>query len=138
MASVPVIPFVPGGAGRRSGFERTRALLAQALLWPVHVARARRQLARIAAMSDRELRDIGLMRHDVRNATALRLDEDPTRYLAFGRHGPASGAARARRAGAIHRDGAGLRVRPGATGSGGVPASIWVSRASSRQVNSST
>ena len=82
MASVPVIPFVPGGAGRRSGFERTRALLAQALLWPVHVARARRQLARIAAMSDRELRDIGLMRHDVRNATALRLDEDPTRYLA--------------------------------------------------------
>lgn len=58
------------------------ALLARALLWPARVFSARAELARLAEMSDRDLRDIGLMRQDLRNATALPLDADPTRYLA--------------------------------------------------------
>ena len=83
MASVPIIPFlVEGRAGQRSGLEFACTHLRQALLWPVRVARGRRELARIAALSDRELGDIGLTRHDVRNASALSLDEDPTRYFA--------------------------------------------------------
>lgn len=52
------------------------------ILWPVHVARARRELAQLAAFSEYELRDIGLSAQDLRNATALPLDSDPTLFLA--------------------------------------------------------
>jgi uncharacterized protein YjiS (DUF1127 family) len=83
MTSVPGIPMLGEDHGpHRAGVASTRALLGEALLWPARIVRARREFARIAALSDRELRDIGLMRHDLRNATALPLDEDPTRYLA--------------------------------------------------------
>ena len=37
---------------------------------------------RLATLRDHELRDIGLTRQDLRSATALPLDEDPTRFLA--------------------------------------------------------
>ena len=56
--------------------------LKRLLLWPVHVARARRDFAQLASMNDHELRDIGLARHDIANATALASDEDPTLMLA--------------------------------------------------------
>jgi uncharacterized protein YjiS (DUF1127 family) len=50
--------------------------------WPVRHVRARRNLAVLAAMSDMQLKDIGLYRADVMSATALPRDEDPTPQLA--------------------------------------------------------
>ena len=50
--------------------------------WPVRYVRARRNLAVLAAMSDMQLKDIGLYRADVTSATALPRDEDPTPQLA--------------------------------------------------------
>ena len=58
-----------------------KALL-RLLLWPARVAQARRDLAMLGSMSDHELSDIGLSRQDLRNATALPPDADPT--AAFG------------------------------------------------------
>jgi uncharacterized protein YjiS (DUF1127 family) len=52
------------------------------VLWPARVARARGELALLARFSEHELRDIGLSSQDLRNATALPLDADPTRFLA--------------------------------------------------------
>ncbi|WP_158554697.1 DUF1127 domain-containing protein [Methylovirgula sp. 4M-Z18] len=52
------------------------------VLWPSRVAAARRTMRHLAAMSDYELRDIGLGRYDVLNAASGRLDEDPTIRLA--------------------------------------------------------
>jgi uncharacterized protein YjiS (DUF1127 family) len=73
---------------------RRRARLAdmfrRLLAWPAHVAEARRTLARLGQMSDRELGDIGLLRSDLADASALPRDEDPGRRLAQTR------AARAR------------------------------------------
>ena len=67
-------------------FARATKVAARALkrllLWPVHVARARRDFAQLAAMNDHELKDIGLARHDIANATALAGDEDATLMLA--------------------------------------------------------
>lgn len=40
-------------------------------LWPFRVGEKRRLLGTLAALSDRELRDIGLTRGDLRDATAL-------------------------------------------------------------------
>ena len=56
-------------------------VLKRLLLWPAHVARARREFAQLAAMNDHELRDIGLARQDIANVTALAGDEDPTLML---------------------------------------------------------
>lgn len=55
---------------------------AQFALWPARVAQARAAFAQLAAMDARELADIGLAAQDLRDATALALDEDPTRALA--------------------------------------------------------
>ena len=68
---------VRGTAGRR--FAK---LLVRIVMWPARVARARRDLAQLAAMSDHELADIGLGRHDLRDAAAQPLDGDPTAALA--------------------------------------------------------
>lgn len=75
--------------GRRSSgsnFERhAKSLVAglqRALSWPFEVAHARADLAKLGGLSDYELRDIGLSRQDLRNATALALDQDPTQFLA--------------------------------------------------------
>ena len=51
------------------------------LAWPIRVLRARRLLARLGAMDDRELRDIGLYRQDLRDSLALRPDADPSIML---------------------------------------------------------
>ncbi|HLJ71786.1 MAG TPA: DUF1127 domain-containing protein [Roseiarcus sp.] len=58
-----------------------RSLLWRVAAWPLRVLAARRAMAALGAMSDRELADVGLYRQDLRDATALRLGEDPTALL---------------------------------------------------------
>lgn len=80
---------------------RRRATLAglvhRALGWPARVIAARKTLTQLGQMSDRELSDIGLLRADLADCTALPLDDDPGERLA---------RARATRAwyGPSHRD----------------------------------
>jgi uncharacterized protein YjiS (DUF1127 family) len=57
----------------------------RALGWPARVVEARRTLAQLAQMSDRELSDIGLLRSDLADASALPRDEDPGERLARAR-----------------------------------------------------
>ena len=57
--------------------------IVHACLWPARVAQARRDLALLASLDDRDLADIGLGRHDLRDATAFGLGEDPTEMLAM-------------------------------------------------------
>jgi uncharacterized protein YjiS (DUF1127 family) len=49
--------------------------------WPFRVAAARAAVRQLAGMNERELADIGLTRQDLRDVTALPLDEDPTRIF---------------------------------------------------------
>ena len=56
--------------------------IVHARLWPARVAQARRDLAMPASLDDRDLADIGLGRHDLRDATAVGLGKDPTELLA--------------------------------------------------------
>ncbi len=65
----------------RSG-ARLGAVVWRALSWPARVAEARRTLAFLGQMTDRELSDIGLLRSDLVDCAALPLDEDPSRRLA--------------------------------------------------------
>jgi uncharacterized protein YjiS (DUF1127 family) len=58
-----------------AGARRTAA-------WPFQVAAARATLRSLAGMDHRELADIGLTRIDLRDASALALDCDPTALLA--------------------------------------------------------
>jgi uncharacterized protein YjiS (DUF1127 family) len=51
------------------------------LTWPARVSEARRTMSELARMSEYELRDIGLTRSDVNDATALPLDADPSGLL---------------------------------------------------------
>ena len=68
---------------------RRRATLAglvhRALGWPARVIAARKTLAQLGQMSDRELSDIGLLRADLADCTALPLDDDPGERLARAR-----------------------------------------------------
>ena len=66
-------------ARRRNGLS---AVVWRALGWPARVMEARRTLAQLGQMSDRELSDIGLLRSDLANCTALHLDDDPSERLA--------------------------------------------------------
>ena len=52
-----------------------------ALRWPVRITEARRLMRQVGGMSDHELRDIGLTRHDVWDATALPHGADPSRLF---------------------------------------------------------
>jgi uncharacterized protein YjiS (DUF1127 family) len=54
----------------------------RAASWPFRVAAARATLRTLANMDRRELADIGLNLSDVRDASALPLDRDPTELLA--------------------------------------------------------
>lgn len=65
---------------RRASRDAASALR-RALTWPARVGAARRTMAQLAHMSEYELRDIGLTRQDVADASALPLDEDPSRLL---------------------------------------------------------
>jgi uncharacterized protein YjiS (DUF1127 family) len=51
------------------------------LAWPARVSAARRTMSELARMSEYELRDIGLTRSDINDATALPLDSDPSGLL---------------------------------------------------------
>ena len=84
----------------------------QAAAWPFRVAAARATLKALANMDRRELADIGLNSSDVRDASALPLDCDPTELLAErardrGRH---SGAAKVSRGDDGRRPGPQARV----------------------------
>ncbi|HZZ62980.1 MAG TPA: DUF1127 domain-containing protein [Roseiarcus sp.] len=50
--------------------------LKRALSWPARISAERRAMSQLAGMSDREFSDIGLVRQDVVDASALRLDAD--------------------------------------------------------------
>lgn len=65
----------------RQASHSAASVLRRALSWPARVANARRTLGQLAGMSDYELRDIGLTRQDVSDATALPLDADPSPLL---------------------------------------------------------
>ena len=54
----------------------------QAATWPFRVAAARATMKALANMDRRELADIGLNASDLRDASALPLDRDPTELLA--------------------------------------------------------
>jgi uncharacterized protein YjiS (DUF1127 family) len=54
----------------------------RATTWPFHVAAARATLRALGQMDCRELADIGLTRCDLRDASALPLDRDPSELLA--------------------------------------------------------
>ena len=54
----------------------------RAAAWPFRVAAARATLKALANMDRRELADIGLNPSDVRDASAVPLDRDPTELLA--------------------------------------------------------
>ena len=72
------------------------ATLRRVLSWPARVAQARRTMAQLARMSDVEMRDIGLVRQDVVDENALRLDVDPRAPLGrrrAARQRPAPGRA---------------------------------------------
>jgi uncharacterized protein YjiS (DUF1127 family) len=60
--------------------------------WPFRVAAARATLKALANMDRRELADIGLNPSDVRDASALPLDRDPTELLAQRAHERRRGA----------------------------------------------
>jgi uncharacterized protein YjiS (DUF1127 family) len=62
--------------------RRGRLILRHLAGWPARMVAARQAMRQLAGMSDHELRDIGLFRQDLRDATALPLDADPTRLLA--------------------------------------------------------
>ncbi len=69
----------------KSAASPKRPLLSRSLRvagWPLRIVAARRAMAQLGAMSDRELADVGLYRQDLRDATALSLAADPTEMFA--------------------------------------------------------
>lgn len=59
------------------------SVLRRLAAWPFRVAAARATMRQFAGMTDHELADIRLTRQDLRDATALALDSDPTRIFAM-------------------------------------------------------
>ena len=64
-------------------FKAIAAFSMRILVWPGRVYEARATMRKLGSMSDRELRDIGLSRQDVRDATGLALDTDPSKLFAM-------------------------------------------------------
>jgi len=78
--AIPTSPDIAPSAER----DRRRTNLVRRLAgWPFRVAAARRTLRQLAGMSARELADIRLTPQDLRDASAMALDDDPTRILAM-------------------------------------------------------
>ena len=92
-----------------------RAAAMRMAFWPFRVAAARATMRALGAMDGRELADIGLTRSDLRDASALAPDCDPTELLASRSHERRRDAARAP---APPRGGGGRRA--GDPGAGGV------------------
>jgi uncharacterized protein YjiS (DUF1127 family) len=61
--------------------DRASSLLRHAAERTVQLIRGRRVLRTLAALSDHELRDIGLTRHDLDTASILPLSVDPSAVL---------------------------------------------------------
>ena len=71
-------------AGRYRPAGRLRWALARlrhGLAWPVRVYEARRLMLQLGRLGDHELRDIGLTRLDLADATAFAPDADPSLAL---------------------------------------------------------
>ena len=67
---------------RRHGAMREGwTALRHALGWPARVCRARQTMLQLGSLNDHELRDIGLSRQDLNDATALAFDADPSLTL---------------------------------------------------------
>ncbi len=82
---------------RRSPAERAFAILSRlaaaalatadaVTMWPFRMSENRRILDSLGAMDNHQLRDIGLSRQDLRDATALGADRDPGRFFSARRH----------------------------------------------------
>ncbi len=69
----PVSVFARLSATARAAFN----ILERMLLWPARTLQTRQLLDDLGGMSDHELRDIGLTRQDLRDATALPASQDP-------------------------------------------------------------
>ena len=67
--------------GTASALDKAVTLLRHAAERTAQLVRGRRQLKVLAALSDYELRDIGLSRHDLDSASILPLTVDPTAVL---------------------------------------------------------
>jgi len=61
--------------------SRGTSALRRFLEWPARVSAARKTMSQLAAMSDHQLRDIGLSRQDLSDVSALPLDADPSPLL---------------------------------------------------------
>jgi uncharacterized protein YjiS (DUF1127 family) len=90
IATTPYLKTSPLGLlPRPSLLDKAAAFIARIALWPIHVVEARHTLAQLAALSEYELRDVGLTRQDLVDLTARPLDEDPTPHLNRARIGRA-------------------------------------------------
>jgi uncharacterized protein YjiS (DUF1127 family) len=87
-------PRLNNGSHVAATILRVASKAGNIVLWPLRVLQARRELEMLAQMSEFELKDIGLTRSDIGDATALRADESPTDFLAA-RVGERFGARRA-------------------------------------------
>lgn len=74
--------FVPPWPAQSRVWPSLRAGAERVAAWPFRVAAARAALRQLSAMDHRELADIGLHGSDLRDASALALDCDPTTLLA--------------------------------------------------------
>ena len=81
MPSLVISPAPARGATTRPG-GRFAATVLRLIAWPVRFWKARQDLAALGGLTDHELRDIGLMRTDLANMSALPRDVDPTYELA--------------------------------------------------------
>jgi len=77
----PTLPQRARSSQRLSWPRRIVVVLARSVSWPVRVARQRRIIAELAVLDDRGLADIGLSRQDLRDASALAIDADPSEHL---------------------------------------------------------
>ena len=67
----------------RSSFGRLGRGFARRMLgWPGRVLAARRTMLQLAGLTAHELKDIGLVRQDLVDVSALNLDQDPSSLLA--------------------------------------------------------
>ncbi len=62
----------------RGAIQAGSAALRHVLGWPARVHRARRLMLQLGAFSDRELKDVGLVRQDLRDVTGLASGIDPS------------------------------------------------------------
>ncbi len=77
----PTLPERAGTAAIRTALTAL-TLVDAVILWPFRRAEQKRIVEALAAMSDHDLRDIGLQRHDLRDSMALPASRDVGSFLA--------------------------------------------------------